>query len=107
MRDDPGAVFAALSDRHRRFLLETLAHRETATATELAAELPVTRQAVAKHLAALESAGLVSVTRQGRESRYRLTPGPLGQAMGWLAEVGTAWDERLEGLRAYLERERD
>ena len=107
MPDDPGAVFAALSDRHRRFVLETLAHRETATATELAAELPVTRQAVAKHLAALESAGLVSVTRQGRESRYRLTPGPLGQAMGWLAEVGAAWDERLEGLRAYLERERD
>jgi DNA-binding transcriptional ArsR family regulator len=104
---DPAAVFSALSDRNRRFLLETLARRETATATELAAELPVTRQAVAKHLAALGQAGLVRATREGRESRYRLTPGPLGEAMAWLVEVGGAWDERLASLRAYVEQERD
>jgi DNA-binding transcriptional ArsR family regulator len=106
MADDPAAVFAALSDRNRRFVLETLARRETATATELAAELPVTRQAVAKHLAALGEAGLVDATREGRESRYRLTPGPLGDAMAWLVSVGAAWDERLGSLRAYVERER-
>jgi DNA-binding transcriptional ArsR family regulator len=104
MPGDPAAVFAALADRNRRFVLETLARRETATATELAAELPVTRQAVAKHLAALGEAGLVHATREGRESRYRLTPGPLGEAMGWLADVGAAWDERLASLRAHVER---
>jgi DNA-binding transcriptional ArsR family regulator len=106
MPDDAGAVFAALADRNRRFVLETLARRETATATELAAELPVTRQAVAKHLAALDEAGLVSATRAGRESRYRLTPGPLGDAVTWLASVGAAWDERLGSLRAHVERGR-
>jgi DNA-binding transcriptional ArsR family regulator len=104
--DDLAPVFAALADGNRRFVLETLARRETATATELAAELPVTRQAVAKHLAALDDAGLVRATREGRESRYRLTPGPLGEAMGWLAMVGAAWDERLASLRAYVERDR-
>jgi cell wall-associated NlpC family hydrolase len=62
---------------------------------------------VAKHLAALGDAGLVRATREGRESRYRLTPGPLGEAMAWLATVGAAWDERLASLRAYVERERD
>jgi DNA-binding transcriptional ArsR family regulator len=103
---DPATVFSALSDRNRRFVLETLARRETATATELAAELPVTRQAVAKHLAALGEAGLVRATREGRESRYRLTPGPLGEAMAWLAAVGVAWDERLGALRAHVEGER-
>jgi DNA-binding transcriptional ArsR family regulator len=106
MPDDPAAVFAALSDSNRRFVLETLARRETATATELAAELPVTRQAVAKHLAALDEAGLVRATREGRESRYRLTPGPLGEAMEWLVSVGAAWDDRLGSLRAYVERDR-
>jgi DNA-binding transcriptional ArsR family regulator len=105
--DDLAPVFSALADGNRRFVLETLARRETATATELAAELPVTRQAVAKHLAALGDAGLVRATREGRESRYRLTPGPLGEAMAWLATVGAAWDERLASLRTYLERERD
>jgi DNA-binding transcriptional ArsR family regulator len=99
---DAGRVFGALADRHRRTLLETLARRETATQSELAAELPVTRQAVAKHLAALAEAGLVEARREGRESRYRLTPGPLGDAMGWLAAVGAAWDERLAALHRHL-----
>ena len=53
---DPGRVFAALADPHRRFLVEALATRESATPTELASELPVTRQAVSKHLAALADA---------------------------------------------------
>ena len=95
MRD----VFSALADPHRRYLLEALARRETATATELAAELPVTRQAVAKHLAALGDAGLVESTRVGRETRYRLTPAPLGEAVEWMERVGREWDERLAALR--------
>ena len=95
-------VFAALADPHRRFVLETLAARGSATATELAAELPVTRQAVSKHLAALADAGLVEGGRQGRETRYRLTPAPLGDAVTWLEGVGTLWDERLAALRRHL-----
>ena len=95
-------VFFALADPHRRFLLETLAARESATATELAAELPVTRQAVAKHLAALGEAGLVAGRRAGRETRYRLTPAPLGDAVSWIERVGGQWDERLDALRRHL-----
>jgi DNA-binding transcriptional ArsR family regulator len=102
--DASGAVFAALADPTRRGLVSRLAARESATPTELAAELPVTRQAVAKHLAALSAAGLVASTRDGRETRYRLTPGPLADAMGWMADVGAAWDERLEALRRHLVR---
>jgi DNA-binding transcriptional ArsR family regulator len=101
--DDPtGRVFDALADPNRRYVVEALAQRPTATATELAAELPVTRQAVSKHLAALGEAGLVEGHRQGRETRYRLTPGPLGQAMDWMAEVGADWDTRLGRLRDHL-----
>ena len=94
-------VFAALADPNRRHLVEALARRE-ATATELAADLPVTRQAVAKHLAALREAGLVDARRKGRETRYRLTPGPLGEALTWMQEVGATWDGRLEALRRHL-----
>jgi DNA-binding transcriptional ArsR family regulator len=105
MPDDPsGRIFDALADPNRRFVLKTLAERETATATELAAELPVTRQAVAKHLAALSDAGLVAGHRQGRETRYELTPAPLVDAINWMAEVGTAWDERLGALERHLGR---
>ncbi len=97
-----GPVFSALSDANRRHLLEALAQRETATATELAAELPVTRQAVSKHLGALSAAGLVGATREGRETRYRLTPGPLADALAWLEQVGGEWDERLAALHSHL-----
>ena len=105
MPDQPsGRIFDALADPNRRFVLRTLAERETATATELAAELPVTRQAVAKHLAALSDAGLVAGRREGRETRYELTPAPLAEAIDWMAEVSTAWDERLGALRRHLGR---
>src|SRR6266576_7241095 len=63
VNDPTGRVFDALADPNRRYVLEALASRETATATELAAELPVTRQAVAKHLVALNEAGLVESQR--------------------------------------------
>jgi DNA-binding transcriptional ArsR family regulator len=100
--DAAGPVFAALGDPNRRRLIRLLAAGEAATPTELAAELPVTRQAVTKHLAALGSAGLVEARRSGREVRYTLTPAPLADAAGWLAEVGARWDERLEALRRHL-----
>jgi len=91
-------VFAALADPSRRFIVEALAERGDATATELAAELPVTRQAVSKHLGALADAGLIAAARAGRETRYRLTPGPLADAAEWMTRVGAEWDERLAAL---------
>jgi DNA-binding transcriptional ArsR family regulator len=100
--DRVGSVFAALADPHRRYVVETLAERGSATPTELAAGLPVTRQAVAKHLTALRAAGLVTAARSGRETRYRLTPEPLDEAAGWIERVGAEWDERLAALSRHL-----
>jgi DNA-binding transcriptional ArsR family regulator len=85
-------VFGALADPSRRQVIDYLAEQGTATATELTGELPMTRQAVTKHLATLADAGLVESERQGRETRYRLT------------EAGEEWDERLDALRRHLGR---
>jgi DNA-binding transcriptional ArsR family regulator len=97
-------VFDALGDPGRRALVEAVAERGTATATELAAGLPITRQAVAKQLALLAEAGLVRATRAGRETRYEVTPAPLGDAVAWMVEVGAAWDDRLAKLARALSR---
>ena len=99
-------VFAALGDPGRRSLVEAVAARGDATATELAAELPVTRQAVAKQLSSLADAGLLRATRAGRETRYEVTPEPLDDAVAWMVEVGAHWDERLGALKRSLERRR-
>jgi DNA-binding transcriptional ArsR family regulator len=104
MSPDPvGATFAALSDPTRRHVIGVLSGGQEASVTELARELPISRQAVAKHLAALAEAGLVESTRQGRETRYRLTPGPLTDAGAWLDRVGTEWDSRLDRLRRHAD----
>jgi DNA-binding transcriptional ArsR family regulator len=92
-------VFGALADPTRRSLLAAIAGRPTATATELAAELPISRQAVLKHLSALADAGLLDRERRGREVRYRVTPEPLSDAVSWMAAVGGQWDDRLAALR--------
>jgi DNA-binding transcriptional ArsR family regulator len=93
--DRAGAVFGALSDPTRRALLSAIAEQPAATATELASQLPISRQAVLKHLNALTDAGLLDRTRSGREVRYRFTPAPLSDAVGWMAQVSAEWDERL------------
>ena len=74
-------VFGALADPTRREVMLSLAERPGLTASHLAGELPITRQAVAKHLGALSTAGLVEARREGRETRYTLTPAPLVDAM--------------------------
>jgi DNA-binding transcriptional ArsR family regulator len=96
--DHADAVFGALSDGTRRNLLVLLGERGEASATDLARELPVTRQAVQKHLGTLSQAGLVAARRAGREVLYRPTPAPMSDAMAWMAEVGAQWDERLGAL---------
>jgi DNA-binding transcriptional ArsR family regulator len=97
-------VFAALADPTRRGIAKLLAEQGPLTPTELARQLPITRQAVAKHLGALDEAGLVRSARHGRETRYRLTPRPLEAAALWMAALGAEWDERLEALRGLIER---
>lgn len=102
MTDAVGPVFAALADGTRRQVVQTLAGGQGATATSLAAELPMTRQAVAKHLAALQRAELVRSARRGREIVYELEAEPLGEAASWLATVGGEWDDRLGRLGRLL-----
>jgi DNA-binding transcriptional ArsR family regulator len=99
--DTSGAVFSALADPTRRQLLSAIA-AHPATATELAGELPISRQAVVKHLNTLAHAGLVDRERDGRDVRYRVTPEPLSKALTWIAQVGGEWDTRLAALRTSL-----
>jgi DNA-binding transcriptional ArsR family regulator len=101
--DRAGAVFGALADPMRRRLLSEIA-AHPATATELASGLPISRQAVAKHLTSLSEAGLLERERAGRDVRYRVTPQPLSEAVSWMAEVGGQWDARLARLARTLER---
>jgi DNA-binding transcriptional ArsR family regulator len=91
------AVFGALSDPTRRQLLSAISQHPS-TATELALDVPISRQAVVKHLTALVDAGLLERERAGREVRYRVTPAPLSDAVSWIAEVGAQWDTRLASL---------
>ena len=98
------AVFAALADPTRRRVLHRLSERGPLTATELARETPISRQAVVKHLAQLADAGLVARQRQGREVRYGFEAGTLSGAQAWLAEVGGQWDHRLAALGQHLQR---
>jgi DNA-binding transcriptional ArsR family regulator len=95
-------VFGALSDPTRRTLLAAIASQPASTATELAAEFPISRQAVLKHLSALADAGLLDRERSGREVRYRVTPAPLTDAVSWMADVGGQWDERMAVLKHRL-----
>jgi DNA-binding transcriptional ArsR family regulator len=103
--DAAGSVFAALADPTRRLLLETLAERGPSTVTDLAAIVPVTRQAVAKHLAQLTEAGLVSAQPpQGRRVPYALDPAALSEAQAYVARLATRWDRRLAALQRHLTR---
>lgn len=103
--DGPVArVLPALADPTRRAVLAGLAARETATATLLAGDLSITRQAVVKHLAVLADAGLVESAREGREVRFRVRAAPLRETASWLAAQADAWDGRLAALKAEAER---
>ncbi|HEV3359774.1 MAG TPA: metalloregulator ArsR/SmtB family transcription factor [Pseudonocardiaceae bacterium] len=97
------AVLVALADQTRRQLLDVLVKEGTASATTLAAQLPVSRQAVVKHLNVLTEAGLVESGRAGREVLYRVQPGRLDASARWLAELAAAWDRRLASLKRLAE----
>lgn len=95
-------VFDALADATRRQVLRHLAEGGPQTPTELADHLPVSRQAVSKHLDVLGRAGLVTSARAGRETRFTFQPDPLNDAADWMAEVGGTWDRRLAALKKRL-----
>ncbi len=105
MSDQLGLVFGALADPTRRQMLGTLMRDGSTSVPALTAQLPITRQAVAKHLSALADAGLVerAPARSGREVRYQLRPGALEPAANWIREADEAWAGRLDRLRASLE----
>jgi len=96
-------LWAAIGDPTRRRLLDLLLDDGSATATSLSEHLPVTRQAVAKHLAVLDRAGLVHATPAGREKHYRVDEAQLARAVAQLADVGAAWDARLRRIKRIAE----
>ena len=98
-------VFTALADPTRRAILAELASGGPATATDLADRLPVTRQAIAKHLALLAEAGLVTAEHgERRRVRYRLRSAPMQVAQQFLAALARDWDGPLGALKDHLDR---
>jgi DNA-binding transcriptional ArsR family regulator len=98
-----GVVLAALAEPTRRQVLDLLATRGEASASTLAEALPVTRQAIVKHLAVLDDAGLVGSHRAGREVRYRARPERLAGAARQLTELARQWETRLEVIKRIAE----
>ncbi|HWH18909.1 MAG TPA: metalloregulator ArsR/SmtB family transcription factor [Solirubrobacterales bacterium] len=97
------ALWAAVGDPTRRQLLDALLARGGASATALAADLPVTRQAVAKHLAVLDRAGLVRAEKVGREVIYAVRTEELDEVSRSMAKVAAGWDQRLARIKALAE----
>jgi ArsR family transcriptional regulator, cadmium/lead-responsive transcriptional repressor len=96
-------LWSAIGDPTRRRMLDLLLASGTATATALSGQLPVTRQAVAKHLAVLDRVGLVDATQAGREKRYRVDEAQLARAVAQLNAVGDTWDARLRRIKQLAE----
>ena len=104
------ALWSAVGDPTRRRLLDALLADGGGTATSLSAVVPVTRQAVAKHLAVLDRAGLVHGVTEGRQRRYRVDDAQLARAAAQLDAVGRTWDARLRriaGLAEAIQQQRD
>ena len=100
MDDD---LWSAIGDPTRRRMLDLLLSEGGGTATSLSERLPVTRQAVAKHLVVLDRVGLVHATAVGRERQFRVDPEQLARAAAQLADVGAAWDARLHRIKRIAE----
>jgi DNA-binding transcriptional ArsR family regulator len=96
-------LWSAIGDPTRRRLLDLLLAAGEGTATSLGQQVPVTRQAVAKHLGVLDRVGLVRATPAGRERRYRVDDEQLARAVAQLAAVGSAWDARLQRIKRIAE----
>jgi len=96
-------LWSAIGDPTRRSLIDLLLSAGPGTATSLAEVLPVSRQAVAKHLAVLDRVGLVHAVPAGRERHFRVDDGQLARAVAQLSAVGSAWDARLRRIKRIAE----
>ena len=96
-------LWSAIGDPTRRRMVDLLLVDGQGTATTLGQQLPVTRQAVAKHLGVLDRVGLVRATREGREKRYVIDEAQLARAVAQLESVGTAWDARMQRIKKVAE----
>lgn len=100
-------IFTALADPTRRHILEKLNREGALSIKRLTAELPISRQALTKHLNRLIKAKLIRADFVGKEKLHRLNPKPLQQLDNWLAPFSERWDNRLEALQTYLENDDD
>jgi len=96
-------LWSAVGDPTRRRMLDQLLSDGVGTATSLSEHLPVTRQAVTKHLVVLDRVGLVHATAAGRERQFRVDEARLARAVAQLADVGAAWDARLQRIKRLAE----
>jgi DNA-binding transcriptional ArsR family regulator len=96
-------LWSAVGDPTRRRMLDLLLAQGAGTATSLSEHLPVTRQAIAKHLGVLDRVGLVHAAPAGREKRYRVDEAQLARAVAQLSSVGAAWDARLRRIKTIAE----
>ena len=96
-------VFNAVADPTRRQILERLRADGPLSIKELAAPLPISRQAVTKHLDILRAAGLIRMERVGRERLHFLVANPLREVADWLEPYAEEWDRRLQRLKQHLE----
>jgi DNA-binding transcriptional ArsR family regulator len=96
-------TFWALSDPLRVEILDRISAGSEITVSQLAAVLPITRQAVSRHVRTLEEAGLVKGSQEGREHRYHVDTTPLDDARGWLDSRAASWEDALQRLASYLE----
>ena len=96
-------LWSAVGDPTRRRMLDLLLIDGDGTATTLSRQMPVTRQAVAKHLGVLDRVGLIRATPAGREKRYRVDDAQLARAVAQLSSVGAAWDARLQRIKRIAE----
>jgi DNA-binding transcriptional ArsR family regulator len=101
--DDGDRLWSALGEPMRVRLLDLLLERDGASASTLATTLPISRQAVVKHLAVLERAGLVAPQRSGRERLFTIQRDRLDQARRQMAQIGSRWDRRLEAIKQLAE----
>lgn len=97
------SIFSAVADPTRRMILERLRSHGPLSIKQISQPLPMSRQAVTKHLDILIASGLIEVRRVGRERLHFLDPTPLHEVGEWLRPYSEAWDRRLEQLKQHLE----
>ena len=100
---EPAVLFAALGEPTRIALLDRLGDGAPRSISTLARDLPISRQALTKHLRVLEAAGLATVERDGRETLYRIDPAGLLVAEAWIANVSSQWDTAIDRLKRHVE----